>query len=800
MGYTIKQKIEICLKAESDPNMTQQDLAMWAKDKYGSSRPPSQTTISRILSAKNDLIASKETEFLLVRRRKKLNPILRRILTEWITQALWENIPITTPIIQQTAHSIWNRLPNEDKMGNGLFNQKWCNQFIKKLNVNITGDESDFSQNPGNYPLNKVWKLDEKLELKNYLVELIRKENYRPQDIFFIDEFQLFYSLPLDQIFDVSSIDKGLQQSNSSTEDSLTVMIGTNIDGSEKLRPLIVGKYERFDLSASTNPAFKNFMSTTSSKQNLMNKLTEVCNIYYKSNINKWITSSMFQNYILTLDHKLANTASSRKILILLDDSASHRIINLKLNNIRLCYLKNNTNHKNPYNSFNGVKVDYLPSNFGIMKEIKIFYRLQQYLEMINLQRKSSNDSESNGFNSSMNVPGHVRKVSLLAFDVLLETDYQIPLIKAIEWIKRSWEAVTPETIFLSWRKSYLINLKNEWPSSDMKINQNAKADLGRLFESSKTFNPSKSYDRLAQVMGHFNVVIPWNIDDLLGLVNERGKITLSYVSIEEMIGSCLAEPMEGQDSGVAKNFTLNLISNDMDGDGDWIKENNFDDQDRLLDRSYVPSSSSILNFTNGVDDASDLLALHYPDLNSQIPSVSSNAGQIPNSKAFRDNRQMLNAQSVPGLSTRISPFSNINDPGVDSNTTPGSKRPCVAESPKVGGVEGFSAGPLELSSSSGASNATVMNAGLSYSNNDVISRSPGKPMDSALAGVNNLLLGDSDLELIQILKTLLSATQMNNKLNFTKHTVLELAENLKHLLAKYKKDNEVYGMSPFKK
>lgn len=799
MGYTIKQKIEICLKAESDPNMTQQDLAMWAKDKYGSSRPPSQTTISRILSAKNDLIASKETEFLLVRRRKKLNPILRRILTEWITQALWENIPITTPIIQQTAHSIWNRLPNEDKMGNGLFNQKWCNQFIKKLNVNITGDESDFLQNPGNYPLNKVWKLDEKLELKNYLVELIRKENYRPQDIFFIDEFQLFYSLPLDQIFDVSSIDKGLQQSNSSTEDSLTVMIGTNVDGSEKLRPLIVGKYERFDLSASTIPAFKNFMSTSSSKQNLMNKVTEVCNIYYKSNINKWITSSMFQNYILTLDHKLANSASSRKILILLDDSASHRIINLKLNNIRLCYLKNNTNHKNPYNSFNGVKVDYLPSNFGIMKEIKIFYRLQQYLEMISLQRKNSNDSGSNGFSSSMNVPGHVRKVSLLAFDVLLETDYKIPLIKAIEWIKRSWEAVTPETIFLAWRKSYLINLKNEWPSSDMKINQNAKADLSRLFESSKTFNPSKSYDRLSQVMGHFNVVIPWNIDDLLGLVNERGKITLSYVSIEEMIGSCLAEPMEGQDSGVAKNYTLNLISNDIEGDGDadWIKENNFADQDRIFDKSFVSSSSSILNFTNGVDDASDLLALHYPDFNSQISSVSSSAAQVSNSKAFG---QILNDQNVPGVGAGISPFSNINESNVDSNTTLGSKRPCVADIPKLGVVDGFSAVPLELSGSSGASNATVMNAGLSYSNNDVSNRLPGKPMDSAFNSIANTLQGDSDFELIQILKTLLSATQMNNKLNFTKNTVLELAENLKHLLAKYKKDCEMYSVSPIRK
>lgn len=98
MGYTIKQKIEICLKAESNPHMTQSDLAVWAMKEYGLTRPPSQTTISRILSSKNDIIASKEDEFKLVRRRKQTNPLLRKILTEWITQATWEGIPITTPL------------------------------------------------------------------------------------------------------------------------------------------------------------------------------------------------------------------------------------------------------------------------------------------------------------------------------------------------------------------------------------------------------------------------------------------------------------------------------------------------------------------------------------------------------------------------------------------------------------------------------------------------------------------------------------------------------------------------------
>ena len=77
---------------------------------------------------------------------------------------------------------------------------------MKKLNINITGSPRDVLDNRG-YNLNKVWKLDEILELKRYLRDIIDQEDYAPQDVFVIDDFQLFYSLPLDQIFDVSSKD-----------------------------------------------------------------------------------------------------------------------------------------------------------------------------------------------------------------------------------------------------------------------------------------------------------------------------------------------------------------------------------------------------------------------------------------------------------------------------------------------------------------------------------------------------------------------------------------------------------------
>lgn len=548
MGYNIKQKIEICLQSEANPQMTQNDLANWAQKEYGSSKPPSQTTISRILSSKTEILGSKDTDFSLVRRRKQTNPLLRKILTEWVTQALWEQIPITTPIIQLTANSIWNRLSVESKDGNGVFNHKWCNHFIKKLNINLEGSPEAIRQNLGQ-KLNRVWRLDEKLDLKHFINDMIRTHNYSPHDMFTIDEFQLFHGLPLDQIFDISSIDKGLKQSSSSSESMLTIMLGCNIDGSEKLTPLIVARHDKFDVTASSHASLKCHGGVLSGSA-LAHKMNEIYQMSYKSNNNKWITSSMFQDYLLTLDHKIDNTSPQRNILIFLDNSSSHRMINLEFKHIRLCYMENASKHRNPYNgSFNGVKFDYLPMSFGIVEEFKILYRLQQYLEMINRQRTRSGREVKSPIStlplSLSSVPSSNMSDSS---DVLSEKDYQVPFIKVLEWIKRSWDSISLEKIYLSWRQTYLMNFKNPWPASDPKVVEEAAKIFEPFKDVDSTYVPYKSYDKLQEIMKYLNVVIPWDIDELLGLVNERSKVSLNYVSIDEIIGSCVVGSKESQD------------------------------------------------------------------------------------------------------------------------------------------------------------------------------------------------------------------------------------------------------------
>lgn len=774
MGYTIKQKIDICLKAEANPHMTQSDLAKWAHETFKSGKQPSQTTISRILSSKNDLVASKQTEFQLVRRRKKSNPVLRQILTEWVTQLIWESIPITTPIIQSTSNAIWNRLPMEVKDGNGIFNQKWCTQFVKSLNINLTGTEEDINENFG-YKLNKIWLLDDKLELKNYLHNLIQRDGYGPQDMFTIDEFQLFYSMPLDQIFDTNSVDKGLKQLLSLTENSLTIMLGTNFEGSEKLTPLIVGKNDRFDLSQSSVLSLRTFQAhgyngdlLLHSQMAFLNKLTETYNLFYKNNINKWITSTMFQNYLLTLEHKLASNNPPRKIVIIVDDSSTHRILNVKFNNIKLVYLKNNSSHKPVFNSlFNGVNFDYCPMNFGIVHEFKTLYRLQQYLEMINIQQKRRHqpkDSQPIGPDS-------------LATDVLSEPDYNVPLIKAIEWIKRAWESLTTDIILQAWCKTHLINIQRSWPNN---------AKLIAFASTTKSIELLRSYKKLQQVMGQLNVILPWSTEDLLGLINERSKATLNYISIEEIVTSCLLETVTRHVDDEPEK-----VNND-----NWIMSqmlnpsiNEINDMNNIYMDEFAPKEdpqfSDKLLGTNLSINA--LLAAAQQDETSTLPPTSMVQNSIPQTSIPQTSTSPIQLPQLqlprPSLAQPVSQsphsLARISESGSLKHKLPDDPRPDKRRA--------FTATPqsqwndsLPSSTASSPYNGPILfskvYSGITYKS-------------LSMGNLHNFSKNFNDKELLKLIIRLLEAAQ-TGYLNILKETVADLKLNLKTIRSRQDKDN----------
>ncbi|GMM38564.1 Pdc2 protein [Saccharomycopsis crataegensis] len=527
MGYTIRQKIDICLMAEANPEMTQADLANWAKKKYHTIKPPSQTTISRILSKKNELIALKEHEFKLIRRRKPSNVLLREILTEWISQSVWDGIPITIPIIQNSATTLWKILPVNSKEGNGEFSHKWCNHFLGKMNVNLSNLDNELVKP------SKIWNLaTERLQLKSYL------KSFNLKDIFVLDDFFLYYKLPLDQKYvkDEYYHDPANATTNDSrilqNKNGVTVLLTTNADGSEKLEPLLIGHYQNM-------VCFEGKPIT---------KITKKYELSYKTNKKAWLTSIQLSDWLSTLDKRLS--IAGRDIVLILDDAPSHRVVNMKLDFIKLVFVHNpNIDNKAALvdtNLLTSQRQRFLPMDLGIFREFKILYRLQQYLLSISLQSKLRPPSK------------------------ILELDqHSISLVDVMIMIKNAWSNVSVEIIRNSFINTDIIDLeeytkqqfdgsgddkitnignhKSYWgdsinDASDSNDSEGNTHSAASLSQNTATDFKNSEY-KLMQIIKKLNVHEPWEIDMLTNLGVEDK--FLSYQTPTEMVDACIVEEYE---------------------------------------------------------------------------------------------------------------------------------------------------------------------------------------------------------------------------------------------------------------
>jgi len=332
MWFTLEQKVELYKISLEHPNWTQDDLASWFQRTYHSLKKPSQTTISRILNNGNNLIVqlnAKQNGSKVVKGnnpvkvnkvskpKKQPKPIipvnvitsieeeeeddfdesipkrqnnrslqnqkLRKILQEWIYQTSWNSIPITFPILKDTAASIWQKLPLEKRTGKGFFSYKWLLKFLEKCQIDPPSQNKSFLEL--NKP-KKIWSYEERDTLKNYLSKIPKK------DLFTLDETLLAYNLPLDKsYYGISKLKRQIE--------IMTIMFCCNVDASEKLNPLIIGKYENYQ-------CFKSEFGMN--KDDFFNDILNKYDIEYYSNKESFLTSTIFHNWLMNLDDKLKLT------------------------------------------------------------------------------------------------------------------------------------------------------------------------------------------------------------------------------------------------------------------------------------------------------------------------------------------------------------------------------------------------------------------------------------------------------------------------------------------------------------
>jgi len=165
---------------------------------------------------------------------------------------------------------------------------------------------------------------------------------YEPRDIFNADETALFYRAQPAKTMTYKFMDANKVKN---CKERLTLMLTANMDGSEKLKPLIIGK------SASPR-CFQGL-----NRANLPGT--------YRANANGWMTGIIFKEWLMQLDRRMKS--EKRNIIMFVDNFAGHspnkNESEYVLSNIKLAYF--------PANCTSVIQ----PMDQGIINAFKIRYR-----------------------------------------------------------------------------------------------------------------------------------------------------------------------------------------------------------------------------------------------------------------------------------------------------------------------------------------------------------------------------------------------------------------------------------------
>ncbi|XP_054276524.1 tigger transposable element-derived protein 6-like [Macrosteles quadrilineatus] len=237
----------------------------------------------------------------------------------WLKQCRDKNIPVSGPILQEKAIQYAESLGKKDFCAsNG-----WLHNFKKRNEIifrKVCGESASVNSN-----VCDEWKT----ELKKLT------ESYLPENIYNADETGFFFKCLTDRTlsFKGDSCSGGKM-----SKVRITVLLCANSDGTDKLKPLVIGKAK--------NPrCFKNVKSLP----------TE-----YEANNKAWMVSGFFSSWLKNIDKAMKK--KNRKILLFIDNCSAHKDIP-PLKNVKVQFLPPNTTSK------------LQPLDQGIIKNFKVNYR-----------------------------------------------------------------------------------------------------------------------------------------------------------------------------------------------------------------------------------------------------------------------------------------------------------------------------------------------------------------------------------------------------------------------------------------
>ncbi|XP_060603896.1 tigger transposable element-derived protein 4-like, partial [Ruditapes philippinarum] len=265
-----------------------------------------QNTLSSIWKNKDSVINAYETtSFSPARKRMRhaSNRDIEMALFEWYKTVRSQNLPIDGPMLTRKANSLVCELGMENFQATNGFIERFKNRHgISSKTLSGEGASVDNSQTEN-------W-------MQSKLTSLIK--DYEPKNVYNIDEAGVFYKMTPNKTLEV----KGTKCfGGKQSKDRITVLIGANMDGSDKLKLLIIGKFK--------NPrCFKNVKSLP---------------VDYEANRRALMNSEIFISWVKKLDKRM--TREKRSILLFVDNCPAHpKIEGLKA--VKLLFFPPNTTSK----------------------------------------------------------------------------------------------------------------------------------------------------------------------------------------------------------------------------------------------------------------------------------------------------------------------------------------------------------------------------------------------------------------------------------------------------------------------
>lgn len=334
-----------------------------------------QDNITKILAMKEKILQA--TKNPLQNKKKSLaKPCFVEIeskLVNWIDDCNSKGIKVTVDLIRHTALE----LATQDNLCGFSASNGWIQKFMDRnniANVKIHGEEGSVSETTVTKWINSLND---------------RIDNFEESDIFNLDELGLFFKLTAARTYALKG--KKLVTGKHSKV-RVTVLLGSNMDGSEKLPPLLIGKSEK-------PRCIKNLAKTP---------------LIYRANNKSWMTSALFREYMKNLNKKFRN--QKRKVIFFMDNCPSHPH-DMNFSNIQIAFF--------PKNCTSVLQ----PMDRGVIRSFKSYYRRLLY-KHIALERE-------------LNPAADVK--------VLEKT---ISILNAMIWTKSAWDSVTIQTIQNCFRKA----------------------------------------------------------------------------------------------------------------------------------------------------------------------------------------------------------------------------------------------------------------------------------------------------------------------------------------------------------